>query len=139
MADRVDDVMELLNHLAQVKEMKATFGHAKWGAVLAGASAFLGGTIAGPTGIVVGGAIGGLLGAWMSSGQFKPVPQILLELSPTERKKLCEEALGVIRNLDWTDARHLIALVMKNDFVQEKLIEVLHNYLHKWLGAKIEY
>ncbi|NXU92408.1 CS012 protein, partial [Xiphorhynchus elegans] len=87
----------------------------------------------------LGGALGGLLGYWRSSGQFKPVPEILLELPPTERKKLCEEALANIRNLDWTDARHLIALVMKNDFVQQKLIRVLGNYLCKNLGAKIAY
>ncbi|NXU93311.1 CS012 protein, partial [Xiphorhynchus elegans] len=87
----------------------------------------------------LGGALGGLLGYWRSSGQFKPVPQILLELSPDEQKILCEDALGKISNMDWDDARHLIALVMKNDFVQQKLIGVLGNYLWKKLGAKIAY
>ncbi|NXS64492.1 CS012 protein, partial [Brachypteracias leptosomus] len=62
----------------------------------------------------LGGALGGLLGAWMTSGQFRPVPQILLELPPAEQQKLYDEAIGILRHLDWTDVAQLIRLVMAN-------------------------
>ncbi|NXU88014.1 CS012 protein, partial [Xiphorhynchus elegans] len=87
----------------------------------------------------LGGAVGGLLGAWMSSGQFKPVPQILLELPPTEQQKLYNEAVDIIKHLDWTDAVQLTALVMGNAGLQQKLTAVLVSYLSKELRAQIEY
>ncbi|NXF70908.1 CS012 protein, partial [Sclerurus mexicanus] len=139
MSSRVDDVMQLLCKLSAVKEMKAAVKHSGRGALLAGASAFVGGLIAGPPGIAVGGACGGLLGAWMTSGQFKPVPQILSELPPSEQQKLYNEAVDIIRHLHWTDARHLIGLVMGNAGLQQKLIGMLVTYLTKSLGAQIAY
>ncbi|NWU52560.1 CS012 protein, partial [Dromas ardeola] len=136
---RVDDVMQLFCHLSQEKGMKAAVKHSGRGALLAGATAFLGGLVGGPPGIAVGGAFGGLLGAWMTSGQFRPVPQILLELPPAEQQKLCDEAVGILRNLDWTDIVQLTALVMGNASLQQKLTAVLINYLSKELRAEIQY
>uniref|UniRef100_U3JBR5 Chromosome 19 open reading frame 12 n=1 Tax=Ficedula albicollis TaxID=59894 RepID=U3JBR5_FICAL len=117
---RADDVMQLLSHVAQVKGMKAAVAHSGRGALLTGASAFVGGMLGGPPGIAVGGALGGLVG-WMTSGQFKSVPQILVELPAVERQKLCTEAMAVVKNLNWTDAAQLIALVMANSTLTEKV------------------
>nr|XP_009490845.1 PREDICTED: protein C19orf12 homolog [Pelecanus crispus] len=75
----------------------------------------------------------------MTSGQFKPVPQILLELSPAEQQKLYDEAVVILRRLDWTDVAQLIALVMGNASLQQKLTAVLINYLSKDLRADIQY
>ncbi|XP_068812295.1 protein C19orf12 homolog isoform X3 [Struthio camelus] len=86
-----------------------------------------------------GGAFGGLLGAWMTTGQFRPVPQILLELPPAERQKLYDEALVILRSLDWTDIVQLTALVMGDASLQQKLTGVLINYLSKELRAEIQY
>ncbi|NXV78831.1 CS012 protein, partial [Atlantisia rogersi] len=135
----VDDVMQLFCHLSQEKGMKAAVKHSGRGALLAGATAFLGGLVGGPPGIAVGGAFGGLLGAWMTGGQFRPVPQILLELPPAEQQKLFDEAVLILRNLDWTDVAQLTALVMGNASIQQKLTGVLINYLSKELRAEIQY
>ncbi|NWH66294.1 CS012 protein, partial [Geococcyx californianus] len=135
----VDDVMQLFCHLSQEKGMKAAFKHSGRGALLAGATAFLGGLVGGPPGIAVGGAFGGLLGAWMTGGQFKPVPQILAELPPAEQQKLYDEAVVILRQLDWTDIAQLTALVMGNAGLQQQLTGVLINYLSKELRAEIQY
>ncbi|XP_013796707.1 protein C19orf12 homolog [Apteryx mantelli] len=136
---RIDDVMQLFCHLSQEKGMKAAVRHSGRGALLAGATAFIGGLVGGPPGIAVGGAFGGLLGAWMTTGQFRPVPQILLELPPAEQQKLYDEALVILRSLDWTDIAQLTALVMGNAGLQQKLTGVLINYLSKELRAEIQY
>ncbi|XP_062442274.1 protein C19orf12 homolog [Rhea pennata] len=136
---KVDDVMQLFCHLSQEKGMKAAVRHSGRGALLAGATAFIGGLVGGPAGIAVGGAFGGLLGAWMTTGQFRPVPQILLELPPAEQQKLYDEALVILRSLDWTDIAQLTALVMGNASLQQKLTGVLINYLSKELRAEIQY
>jgi len=75
----------------------------------------------------------------MSAGQFKPVPQILLELPPAEQQMLCDEAVRILRQLDWTDAVCLTALVMGSAGLQEKLTAMLINYLSKQLGASVQY
>lgn len=51
---RVDDVMQLLCRVSQEKGMKAAVKHSGRGALVAGATAFLGGLMGGPPGIAVG-------------------------------------------------------------------------------------
>ncbi|XP_030367832.1 protein C19orf12-like isoform X2 [Strigops habroptila] len=75
----------------------------------------------------------------MTSGQFRPVPQILLELPPAEQQKLYDEAAVILRHLDWTDVAQLTALVMRYANLQQKLTAVLKNYLTKQLKAKIQH
>ncbi|XP_014110912.1 PREDICTED: protein C19orf12 homolog isoform X1 [Pseudopodoces humilis] len=135
---RVDDVMALLSHVAKVKGMKAAVTHSGRGALLTGASAFLGGLLGGPPGIAVGGAVGGLLG-WVTSGKFKSVPEILMELPAAEKQKLCAEAMAVVKNLHWTDAAQLIGFVMANPTLTDKVLKVLTTYLTNEIKAQIKY
>ncbi|XP_058702167.1 protein C19orf12 homolog isoform X1 [Poecile atricapillus] len=135
---RIDDVMALLSHVAKVKGMKAAVKHSGRGALLAGGSAFLGGLLGGPPGIAVGGAVGGLLG-WATSGHFKSVPEILMELPAAEKQKLCAEAMAVVKNLHWTDAAQLIGFVMANPTLTDKVLTVLTNYLTNEIKAQVKY
>ncbi|XP_074048734.1 protein C19orf12-like [Macrotis lagotis] len=75
----------------------------------------------------------------MTSGQFKPVPQILMELPPNEQQQLYKEALAIIRDLDWVDAVQLTVLVMRNGALQQKLASVVVNYVTRMLHAKVQY
>uniref|UniRef100_A0A8C8R6I6 Chromosome 19 open reading frame 12 n=1 Tax=Pelusios castaneus TaxID=367368 RepID=A0A8C8R6I6_9SAUR len=135
----VNDVMHLLCHISEERKMKAAVKHSGQGALVVGATAFVGGLMGGPPGIAIGGAVGGLFGAWMTAGQFKPVPQIILELPPAEQQKLYDDAFAIIRNLDWTDVAQLTALVMGNAAIQEKLAAGLITYLSRELRAEIRY
>ncbi|NXF90512.1 CS012 protein, partial [Eubucco bourcierii] len=139
MSISLDDVMQLLCHLSQEKGMKAAVNHSGRGTLVAGASAFVGGLMGGPPGIAVGGAFGLVLGAWMTAGHFRPVPQILLELPPDKKWKLYGEAMAILSDLYWIDAVHLIPLVMGNASLKQKLMAVLKNYLVRQLNAKIKY
>nr|AAH92099.1 1600014C10Rik protein [Mus musculus] len=139
MSIMVDDVMRLLCSISQERKMKAAVKHSGKGAMVAGAMAFVGGLVGGPPGIAVGGLVGGLIGAWMTSGQFKPIPQILMELPPAEKQKLVNQVMAIIRHLDWTDAVQLTALVMSNQAMQQRLLAILTSYVTKELKAKICY
>ncbi|KAK3528256.1 hypothetical protein QTP86_028496 [Hemibagrus guttatus] len=119
--------------------MKAAVKNSGKGAVVAGGSAFLGGLLLGPAGIALGGAIGGLLGWGMTSGQFKPVPQIIMELPPQEQRKLYENVMEVLGSLDWTDVVQLIAMVMGNARMQEHVIAAIFTYITNELQAEIQY
>ncbi|XP_028665499.1 protein C19orf12 homolog [Erpetoichthys calabaricus] len=136
---RTDDVMRLCCDLSEQQKMKVAIKQSGKGALLAGASAFVGGLVGGPPGIAVGGAVGGLLGCWMTSGQFKPLPQILMELPPQQQKKLYDDIMAIISQLDWTDAAQLTALVMSNAAMQQKVVAALLNYVTQELRAEVQY
>ncbi|XP_058010779.1 protein C19orf12 homolog isoform X3 [Ahaetulla prasina] len=136
---KVRAVMQLLCRVSENRKMKAAFKHSGRGALVAGVTAFLGGLMAGPPGIAVGGAVGGLLGAWMASGQFKPIPQIILELPPAEQQRLYKDVCAIIQNLDWTDIAQLTAFVMASGSLQEKLLGVLTSYIINELRGEIQY
>ncbi|XP_073320376.1 protein C19orf12 homolog [Pagrus major] len=139
MAPRVDDVIRLCHEISAHDQIKVAVKNSTKGAMVAGGTAFVGGLVAGPPGIAVGGAIGGLLGSWLTSGQFRPLPQILMELPPTQQKKLYNDVVAVLGNLDWMDAAQLIALVMGNATLQQQVTAALLNYITKELRAEVRY
>ncbi|KAG8001643.1 Protein C19orf12-like protein [Nibea albiflora] len=139
MAPRIDDVMRLCCEISGHDQIKVAVKNSTKGAMVAGGTAFVGGLLCGPPGIAVGGAVGGLLGSWMTSGQFRPLPQILMELPPNQQKKLCNDIMAVLGNLNWMDAAQLIALVMGNATLQQQVTAALLNYITKELRAEVRY
>ncbi|XP_037372239.1 protein C19orf12 homolog isoform X2 [Talpa occidentalis] len=75
----------------------------------------------------------------MTSGQFKPIPQIIMELPPSEQQKLVNEATAIVRHLDWTDAVQLTTLVMSSEMLQQQLLAMLASYVTKELRAEVQY
>lgn len=92
-----------------------------------------------PSLCLAGGAVGGLLGSWLTSGQFKPLPQILMELPPGQQQKLYSAIVPILGSLDWTDVAQLIALVMGNATLQQQVTAALLNYISKELRAEVRY
>ncbi|KAM9860473.1 protein C19orf12 homolog [Aulostomus maculatus] len=139
MAPRMDDVMRLCCEISAHDQIKVAMKNSAKGAMVAGGTAFVGGLVGGPPGIAVGGIVGGLLGSWLTSGQFKPLPQILMELPPAQQQKLYRDILAVLGSLNWTDAAQLIALVMGNATLQQQVTAALLNYITKELRAEVSY
>lgn len=135
----MDDVVRLCCEISAHDQIKVAVKNSTKGALVAGGTAFLGGLLGGPPGIAVGGAVGGLLGSWMTSGQFRPLPQILMELPPTEQEKLYNDIVAVLGNLNWTDAAQLVSLVMGNATLQQQVTAALLNYITKELRAEVRY
>lgn len=79
------------------------------------------------------------MGSWLTSGQFRPLPQILMELPPNQQKKLYNDVVAVLGSLNWTDAAQLIALVMGNATLQQQVTAALLNYITKELRAEVRY
>lgn len=139
MAARVDDVIRLCCEISAQDQIKVAVKNSTKGAAMAGGAAFAGGMLAGPAGIVVGGTLGSLLGGWWTSGQFKPLPQILLELPAAEQKKLYQQVVAVLGNLDWADAVQLITLVMGSASLQQQVTAAILSYVTKELRAEVRY
>ncbi|XP_068595657.1 protein C19orf12 homolog [Brachionichthys hirsutus] len=139
MAPRLDDVMRLCCEISAQDQIKVAVKSSTRGALVAGGTALVGGLLGGPPGIAVGGALGGLLGSWMVSGQFKPLPQILVELPAEERQKLYDDVVAVLGGLSWMDAAQLVALVMGNATLQQQVTAALMNYVTQELRAEVCY
>ncbi|XP_022521163.2 protein C19orf12 homolog [Astyanax mexicanus] len=139
MDNQIDDIMDLCCELSKIKEMKAAVKNSGKGAVVAGGGAFVGGLLAGPVGIAAGGAVGGLLGMWMTSGQFKPVPEIIMKLSPQQQQKLYSDIMAILKTLNCTDVAQLVALVKGNADIQQQVIGAIQGYITKELRAEVQY
>ncbi|KAI7802190.1 protein C19orf12 homolog isoform X1 [Triplophysa rosa] len=139
MPPRVDDVMKLCCELSTNQQVKATVKQSGKGAVAAGGLAFAGGLIGGPLGIAVGGAVGGLLGCWLTSGQFKPLPHVIMELTPNQQQRLYEDIVAILGSITWTDVAQLTALVMGNATLQQQVTAALLSYIHRELQAEVHY
>ncbi|XP_019912140.1 protein C19orf12 homolog isoform X2 [Esox lucius] len=86
-----------------------------------------------------GGAVGGLLGCWLTSGQFKPLPQIIMELSPMQQEKLYDDVMSIIGDVQWTDVAQLTALVMGSASLKQQVTAALLGYVTKELQAEVHY
>ncbi|XP_010889717.1 protein C19orf12 homolog isoform X1 [Esox lucius] len=139
MAPHMDDVMRLCCDLSANQQIKAAVNNSGKGSAVAGGAAFLGGLLGGPPGIAVGGAVGGLLGWWMTSGEFRPLPQIIMELPPQQQQRLYTDVMAILGSLDWTDLAQLTALVMGNATLQQQVTAALLGYITKELNAQIRY
>ncbi|KAM3869798.1 protein C19orf12 homolog [Diretmus argenteus] len=139
MAHRVADVMKLCCELSANQQIKTTVVGSGKGAAAAGGLAFAGGLVGGPLGIAVGGAVGGLLGCWLTSGQFKPLPQIIMELTPEQQQKLYGNVMAIMGEIQWTDVAQLTTLVMGNATLKQQLTGALLGYITKELQAEVHY
>ncbi|XP_053741930.1 protein C19orf12 homolog [Synchiropus splendidus] len=139
MCHRLDDVMKLCCELSAHQQIQTTVKGSGKGAAAAGGLAFAGGLVGGPLGIAVGGAVGGLLGCWLTSGQFKPLPQVIMELTPQQQQKLYNDLVAVLGDVQWTDIAQLTALVMSNSSLKQQLTAALLGYVTKELQAEVQY
>ncbi|KTG47519.1 hypothetical protein cypCar_00022102 [Cyprinus carpio] len=86
-----------------------------------------------------GGAVGGMLGAWMTSGQFKPLPEILMEMAPTQQEQLYSDVMAILGTLKWTDIPQLIAQVNRNASLHEQVLGAILNFTKNQLKAEVRY
>lgn len=75
----------------------------------------------------------------MTSGQFKPLPQIIMELNPQQQQKLYDDLMAILGEIQWTDLAQLTALVMGNTTLKHQLTAALLGYITKELQAEVHY
>ncbi|KAA0723569.1 Protein C19orf12 -like protein [Triplophysa tibetana] len=139
MSSRKDDIIQLCCEISANKKIKAAVKNIGKGAAAAGSGAFVGGLVGGPAGIAVGGALGGALGSWMTSGLFKPLPEIIMSLPSIQQEKLYSDVMAALGKVDWVDVVSLTALVIGNATLQERVLGAIVTYATKELKAEMQY
>ncbi|KAM5296761.1 protein C19orf12 homolog isoform 1-T2 [Glossophaga mutica] len=135
----VKDVMRLLCSISDRKKMRVPVQPSDKRGRLAVTGALIGTFLGGPPGLIIGGIFGGLLGAGMKDEPFKPVHQILLQLSQDLRQKLFDKVKAVIWNLDWMDSVELMDLVMRSEQLQRQLVDVLVEFIKTQLKTDVQF
>lgn len=122
------EIMDHLCNISQKKKMKVAIPRTKRGSAILIAGVIIGISLTNPLALLLGGTIGGTLGAWVMLGSFKPASEILKMLPSAEREKLIYKATDIIRDVD-----------AKGPDVDKKLLDMLKTYFTKELKARIEY
>ncbi|XP_032710480.1 protein C19orf12 homolog [Lontra canadensis] len=126
---KVEDVMKLLCCISKNKKIKLAVRYSVRSALITGGVAFICGLVGGPLGLAVGGAVGGLYSAWMKRGQFKPIPEVIMELPPSEQQKLYNEVMAILGHLCWMDTMELTMLVMSSKALKQQLLAMVKEFL----------
>ncbi|XP_066099499.1 protein C19orf12 homolog [Saccopteryx bilineata] len=132
----VDNVIRLLCDISVKKKMKAALKRFKRGTAVAVSTLSLCLVVGFP---VVGGAVRGLLGAFVMMGRFQPIAVILNDLPFPEKWKLFNKVRTIIEGLETMDANQLTTKVNKDNSLYEALVEMLENYFTTELEARVKY
>ncbi|KAF4110897.1 hypothetical protein G5714_007928 [Onychostoma macrolepis] len=73
----------------------------------------------------------------MTSGQFKPLPEILMEMAPAQQEQLYSDVMAILGTLKWTDVPQLIAQVNGNATLHEQVLGAILNYTKNQLKADV--
>lgn len=132
------DLQRIIAVLADEEELKATVKGSLKGGILAGITTTVGGLVAGPPGLMVGGIIGGAL-AYNTAEDFKPVSQIINNLNAYERQLLYDYMKDIIDNLTVDDYVSLMALVSGGPdlFLRTQLIDRTVEFLRSQLKVQL--
>jgi hypothetical protein len=119
------NVLQEVAAQAKNRDLQVTIHAATRAALITGGATLVGALMLGPAGIMIG-AVGGAAASLTIFKNFKPIPQIILEMSPEERQALATIAIQVAakRNLD------LLSLTVV-DYASEPLREWLQETFEK--------
>ena len=123
-------LQRVLAILADEDELKFTVRASGYAGVVAGVTTTIGGLIAGPPGMLLGGTFGGLL-AYANAGDFKPVSQVVKEMNAHERQLLYNATRDIVRNLAIDDYSALVAFLNGGSgvLIRQQLMERMSAFL----------
>ncbi|XP_076333568.1 protein C19orf12 homolog [Tachypleus tridentatus] len=133
----LDDLMNILMILVSEENLKVTVTESLKGGIITGTSAALGGLLMGPVGLAVGGAVGGCAASYMAADKFKPVVEVLQEMSYDKKKRLVDAVTDVTSNLNITDVAKLAVLLSGNTAVRRMVIDAVISFLRNELNYKV--
>ena len=133
-----NSVIEEISKLQSVKRMRASVNTAIKYGTMVGAITITSGILGGPVGFAVGGMISSCALGFMSQGELKSVPHILLyETTPEQREKLAKLLMQLVKSKP-TTIRDFIYDIGNDTQLQQTIIQVLTAFLVTELGVKVQ-
>ena len=135
MVIKYEDILRVITTLGDDENLKITVKQSAKGGLIAGVSCAVGGLIAGPPGLAVGGAAGGCLAAYLAGNSFKPLSAVILyEMKHIDQKALVEAVQNIIQNVDVMDAMELLALIQGSQALKAKIVREITTYCTQQLN-----
>ena len=130
MTIETNDLIRLVIELMGEHSVQVTARQSMKGALITGTCSFIGGLMAGPPGLAIGGASGGLLSAWYTKGTFKSVREALNDLPYERKRQIAAQIQEIVNKLEIDDLAELVrlavvvhSLTQPNHILVQKLIE----------------
>jgi len=132
----VNEILQACELLARQDNLNVCIQESMKGAAMAGLASFIGGVCLGPPGIAIGAAVGGLAGS-AACRQYKPLYQIMQEMSYQDKQRLADHMQKVLNQLDITDAVLLMTLVQNPTALgRDAFVKELGNFFGNALVAR---
>ena len=87
--------------------------------------------------IITGGVVGSGV-AYMTSNNFKPVSQVLVEMDEKQKAQLYDKCCTVIKQLDWSDTAIVLQLIMADAILTTSLLDQVTNFLNQQFQMQID-
>uniref|UniRef100_A0A182PBK3 Uncharacterized protein n=1 Tax=Anopheles epiroticus TaxID=199890 RepID=A0A182PBK3_9DIPT len=132
------ELLDAVATLTDKESMRVTLKSSAKGATVAGSSTFLGGLLAGPIGLFIGGALGGLVAYAMTNGQFKPVSHIIrYDLSAPEQERLKQRVMDALSEFQATDMIMILPLLTGSASAQQAVLGAVVSFLTNEMRMQI--
>uniref|UniRef100_A0A182XDS7 Uncharacterized protein n=1 Tax=Anopheles quadriannulatus TaxID=34691 RepID=A0A182XDS7_ANOQN len=132
------ELLDAVATLTDKESMRVTLKSSAKGATVAGSTTFLGGLLAGPVGLFVGGAVGGLVAYAMTNNQFKPVSEIIRhDLSVQEQERLKQRIVSALSEFHATDLVMVLSLLTANGAAQKAVLATVVTFLTNEMRMQI--
>uniref|UniRef100_A0A182RMW0 Uncharacterized protein n=1 Tax=Anopheles funestus TaxID=62324 RepID=A0A182RMW0_ANOFN len=132
------ELLDAVAILTDKQSMRVTLKSSAKGATVAGSSTFVGGLLAGPVGLFVGGAVGGLIAYAMTNNQFKPVSHIIRhDLTVQEQEQLKQRIVEALSEFHPTDLMVILPLLTGNLSAQQTVVATVVSFLSNEMRMQI--
>ncbi|XP_058816355.1 protein C19orf12 homolog [Topomyia yanbarensis] len=132
------ELMDAVGMLTDQRNVRVTVKSSAKGAVICGTTCFVGGLLAGPIGLAVGGTIGAVGAGMMSKGKFRSVSEIIMnEMSEREREQLKGRILNALSEFHPTDMAVLLPLIMGNAQAQQAILSTVISFVSNEMRMQI--
>lgn len=131
------EILTLVTQVCEEEKLRVPVKESLKGGAIAFATTTVGGLLAGPVGLAVGGTVGGLTAAFLSHGKFKSVADVIRnDLTVAQREQLSNSVGNIIYAIGPEDVLVLTAYALQ-PAVKERVLQEVFSFFRSQLQLQI--
>uniref|UniRef100_A0AAY5EEN0 Uncharacterized protein n=1 Tax=Electrophorus electricus TaxID=8005 RepID=A0AAY5EEN0_ELEEL len=132
-----DNIMQLIKIVAAEEELQVVVKKTTTGAIIGVVSIAAGSLLGGIPGLIIGAAVGGVLGYNMSEG-YKSLTDTLNNIHPEMKVKLCNAVIQLLKDLVCLALDILVERVLGDTILKNTIINLIKSFFNNKLNMKIK-
>lgn len=109
------ELIKAISLVADNAEVRVCVKQSLKGAGVCAAMSLAGGILLGPPGLAIGGTVGGLTAYKMARGTYRPIGEILNELTDDQKEQLVRHVTAAVKDVGIEDLTVLLPLLLANN------------------------